>query len=275
MASYGAEDGLRRRVPRGRDLPARFDEFLKARPPCEVGWTDLKDRGLKPRAMREAVPFLRLGDGGLVVLWYHAESPAVVHIGGHSERRVIARDFDDFLRGINSRRSGLPDFDEADDASIVPGMLGEPETEGLPALQEKFDAWCKKHSALQVPFVRPDSEALRRRLHRIAREMIRDGWSKTYSLSSPWWSMDYRIERTDTELAISYLDYGEWSPVPAESAAEYGLDREVKKLLELVKHKRRSRYDLSVCEPGIVSVDRDRELVLVPPERQPRSSATG
>jgi hypothetical protein len=148
----------------------------------------------------------------------------------------------------------------------VPGVLGDPGREGLPAVQEKFDNWCKKHSALQEPLRRPDSEALRRRMHQIAMEMIRDGWSKVYSLSSLWWSMDYRIERTDTGLLISYLDYGEWLPVPAEYATEYGLDREAMRLLELVKHKRRRRYDLSVCRPGIVSVDRDRELVLEPPE---------
>ena len=62
---------------------------------------------------------------------------------------------------------------------------------------------------------------------------------------------------TETGLAISYLNYGEWLPIPSEYAAEYGLDREVMTLVELVKNKRRSRYELSVCKPGIVSVDRD------------------
>jgi len=269
MEFQGTEDDLRRRIPQGRELPARFGEFAKARTPFEVGWTDLKDYDLKLTAMREAVPFLRLPDGGLVVLWYHAKSPAIVHIGGHGERRVIAGHFDDFLRGINSKRSGLPDFDETDDVFGVPGVLGEPGREDLPALQEKFDDWCKKHSALREPLRRPDAEALRHRLHHIAMEMLRDGWSKVYSPSSPWWSMDYRIERTDTGLAISYLNYGEWLPIPPEYAAECGLDREVLTLLELVKHKSRSRYQLSICKPGIVSVDRDRELVLVPPESRP------
>ena len=263
MGFQGTESEVRRRIPKGCELPPHFDEFVRARPPFEVGWTNLEDYELKPEATREAVPFLRLPDGGLVVLWYQTESPAVVHIGGHGERRVIARDFDDFLRGINSKRSGLPDFDEADGVFRVPGVLGDPGSEGLPALQEKFDNWCKKLSALQEPLRSPGTEALRQRLHRIAIEMIRDGRSKVYSLSSHWWSMRYRIERADTVLSISYLDYGEWLPVPAE----YGLDRELMKLLELVKHEGRSRYELSVTKSGIVSVDRDRELVLVPPER--------
>ena len=62
--------------------------------------------------------------------------------------------------------------------SGVPGVLGDPGREDLPALQEKFDAWCKKHSVLEEPLRPPDAEALRQRLHHIAMEMIRDGWSK-------------------------------------------------------------------------------------------------
>jgi len=33
-----------------------------------------------------------------------------------------------------------------------------------------------------------------------------------------------------------------------------------------VKHKQRPRYELSASSAGIVSIDRDRELVLVPPK---------
>lgn len=262
MESWIKDDQVRRRIPKGCKLPARFDDFLRAKPPFAVEWNNLDAYCLKPTATKEAVPFLRLPDGGLVAFWYHAAPPAIVHIGGHGELKVIAHDFDDFLKGIGARCSGLPDFDEADHAFRVPGVKGKPTREGLPALQERFEAWFKKHTSLQEPLATPEAEALRQRVHRIAEEMIRDGRSKVYTLSSPWWSMSFQIERTDMDLSISYLDYGKWYPVPKK----YNLVQEVIALLKLTKHKNRSHYELSACSAGIVSIDRDRELLLVPPE---------
>jgi hypothetical protein len=253
---------IRRQIPQGRELPARFDDFLNARPPFAIEWNDLDAYSLKPTARKEAVPFLRFPDGGLVAFWYHSASPAIVHIGAHGELKVIAHDFDDFLKGIGARCSGLPDFDEAERAFCLPGVEGKPTREGLPALQEKFEAWFKKHTSLQEPLAGPAVEALRQRVHRIAEEMIGDGRSKVYTLSSPWWSMKFQIERNDTDLSVSYLDYGKWYPV----AAKYNLVQEIVELLKMVQNKTRHHYELSVCSAGIVSINRDRELVLVPPK---------
>ena len=75
--------------------------------------------------------------------------------------------------------------------------------------------------------------------------------------------MDFEIERDGENLTITFLDYGKWYPVPQK----YKLVREVADLLKLIKHKKRGRYEFSVSCTGIVSIDRDRELVLVPPER--------
>jgi hypothetical protein len=129
-------------------------------------------------------------------------------------------------------------------------------------LQEKFDKWFKQHTSLLEPLSTPGTESLRQRVHKIAEDMIRDGRSKVYTFSSPWWSMDFRVERDGDELSISYLDFGEWYPLPAK----YKLAEEVAAMLKLVKNKKRRRYELSTCTAGIVSIDRDRELVLVPPE---------
>jgi hypothetical protein len=255
-------DQVRRHVPKGRKLPARFDDFLRASLPFRVEWNDLDAYGLKPSATKSALPFLRLPDGGLVALWYHAAEPAVVHIGGHGELKVVASDFDNFLKGIGARSSGLPDIDEGDEKFSVAGVRGKPNAARLPALQEKFDKWFKQHTSLLEPLAAPAAEALRQRMHRIAEDMIRDGRSKVCTLSSPWWSMDFRIERDGDDLSITYLDFGEWYPVPAK----YKLAEEVAALLTLVKNKKRRRYELSTCSVGIVSIDRDRELVLVPPE---------
>src|SRR5262249_14781253 len=153
----------RRRVPKGRTLPVRFDDFLRARLPFRVEWNDLDAYGLKPSATKEAVPFLRLPDGGLVALWYHAAEPTVVHIGAHGELKVVASDFDDFLEAVGARCSGLPDIDEGKESFSVPEVRGRPNRAGLPALQEKFEKWFKQHTSLLDPLSSPKAESLRQR----------------------------------------------------------------------------------------------------------------
>ena len=74
--------------------------------------------------------------------------------------------------------------------------------------------------------------------------------------------MHFRIERKGVNLSVTYLDYGKWYPVPEK----YQIENEVKSLLQHVKHKKRRQYELEVSSSGIVSIDRDRELVLVPKE---------
>ncbi|HJT35142.1 MAG TPA: hypothetical protein VJ783_24160 [Pirellulales bacterium] len=255
-------DEIRRRVPNGRMLPARFGDLLRAELQFRVEWNALDDYGLKPSAMNDAVPFLRLPDGGVVALWYHSVEPAIVHIGAYGELQVIASNFENFLSGIEMRCCGLPDIDEGEASYSVPGVCGRPDLAGLPALQEKFDKWFKQHTSLLEPFVSRETELLRKRLLRIAEDMIRDGCSKVYTLSSPWWSMDFRIERDDEELSITYLDFGEWYRVPTK----YKIGGVIEALLSLAKNKKLRQYEVSICSAGIVSIDRDRELVLVPPD---------
>lgn len=262
MKHWISADQVRRHVPKGRKLPARFDDFLRAKLPFRVEWNNLDAYGLKPSARKEAVPFLRMPDGGLAALWYHAAEPAVVHIGGHGELKVVASDFDNFLKGIGARCSGLPDIDDGEEGFSLSGVRGKPNGAQLPALQKKFDKWFKQHTSLLEPLVSSEAESLRRRVRKIAEDMIRDGRSKVYTLSSPWWSMHFQIERDGDDVSITYLDFGEWYQVPAK----YKLAEEVAASLKLVKHKKRRRYELSVCCAGILSIDGDRELVLVPPE---------
>ena len=255
---------VRDHVPKGRKLPRQFDDFLQAKLPFRVEWNDLDAYGLKPSATTDAVPFLRLADGGLVALWYHTAEPAVVHIGGHGELSVIASDFENFLKGIGAKCSGLPDIDESEKSFVVPRVRGSPDGAELPALQKKFDKWFKQHTSLLDPLSSTEAERLRQRVHKIAETMIRDGRSKVYTLSSPWWSMDFQVERDSDNLSITYLDFGKWYPVQSK----YKLTEEVAKLLKLIKNKQRRQFKLSTCSAGIVSVDRDRELVLVPPKRK-------
>lgn len=265
MKAWINDHEVRRHVPRGYELPPRFDDFVRAEPPYRVEWNDLDSYSLKPTATKEAVPFLRLPDGGLVALWYCDPSPAVVHIGAHGELQVLARDFDDFLRALAVKRSGLPDFDEANEPFRAPGVSGRPNTKELPVLQARFQDWFKRHTSLREPLTSPEAEALRQRVFQVAERMVHDGLSKVYTAASPWWSINFRVERGRKEVSVTYLDFGKWYPVPKK----YRLRDEVPALLGLVLHKARSQYDLTVCSPGIVSIDRDRELLLVPPGYKP------
>jgi hypothetical protein len=256
------EKEVRRHVPTGRELPARFDDFILAEPPCRVEWNDLDEYALKPSATNEAVPFLRMGEGSIVALWYYDVSPAVVLLGSEGELIVVARSFDDFLKGCALRCSGVPDIDTWETAIQVSGIAGEPNSDGLPELQKRFEEWFKKHTSLLEPLRTPESEVLRQRVFGIAEQMLRDGLSKVYTQEATWWVMDFRIERNRDGLRITYIDYGKWYPVPQK----YGMLDEVIALLSLVLNKQRDSYELSVLCVGIVSIDRDRELLLVPPD---------
>jgi hypothetical protein len=278
MPPWIRPEHVREHLPAGRKLPARFDAFVRAEPPhCRIEWNDLDAYSLKPSATEEAVPFLRLPDGGLAALWYRESEPAVVHIGGHGELKVLARTFDDFLKALAVRRSGLPDLDTDErPAIVVPGIgrgargeptgsppgTAEPDTRGLAELQERFERWFKEHTALLPPLRTPEAEELRCRVFAAAQAMTRDNRPKPFSTGGvSYWRIMYRIERTGSEPTVEYLDYGKWLPVPAE----YGLTTAAAELLELVKDKDRDRYEFVVNFQGLVSVDRDRQLLLLPP----------
>jgi hypothetical protein len=264
MQPWLKPDEVRAHLPKGCELPSRFDEFVRAEPECRVEWNDLDSYPLKPSATKEAVPFLRLSDGALVALWYHRPSPAVVLIGGHGELKVVAASFDDFLKALAVQRSGVPDFDSEERLPfVVPGTKGKPNTAGLAELQELFQQWFKKHTSLLPPLRTPETELLRQRIYAIAEVMSRDGRPKPFTYgATTLWSHHYRVERKESGLAISYLDYGKWYPVPEE----YKLTDKVSSLLELVQDKNRDQYEFVVHCKGLVSVDRDRQLLLLPPE---------
>ena len=255
---------VRRKIPKGCEIPSRFDDFVRAELPFEIAWTKLEDSFcLKASARKEAVPFLHLGDGSYLAFWFHAPSPAIVLFGSEGERRVVAEDFDNFLKGLNSRVTGVPGLDEEEEPFRVPGVKGKSEKAGLKSLQTKFDEWFKKHTSRCEPTDSPAGDAVRQRIFEIAKAMIRDGRSKIYDkMSSDWDSMDFRIERTETGFSITYLDFGKWYPLQKQ----YKLAAELPELLSLVKHKERDHYELSASIDGLVTVDQGRELSLLPPD---------
>jgi hypothetical protein len=246
MSTPHFDNQLRDPLPPDRLLPVGFEDFVAADPPSRVAWSELTPFGLDEG--KELLPFIRLSDGGIIALWYRTPSPAVVYLGSEGQLRVLAGDFEEFRLAVHTGSQAL----DLDDAAPPSGSLD--------ALQEEFARWWEEHTALQKPLHGTDSEALRHQVCEIAAKMLLDGRSKVYSLSSLWWSLQFRIELHTEGIRITYLDFGDWYPLPTE----YGLVEAVEKLLPLVRHPGQPAYELSVCSAGIVSLDNDRELVLAP-----------
>lgn len=244
------------------NLPAHFEEFLIVDLPVRVQWEDLDTWNLKEEAASEALPFLRTSTGGIVALWYHTHEPCVVLFGDEGELIVLASDFDNFLKGVASKQSGLHDIDSGEEVRFPFPVTGLPDREKLPDLEVKFKEWEKRNTLIREPLQRPDTEILRQQICRIASEMLQTGLSKVYKPSSSWWSMNFTIYHFVDELRIEYLDYGSWYPVPTE----YGLTEIVRGLLKYVKNPYKPSYEMLVLRMGHVSFDRGRELVLDPPK---------
>lgn len=235
-------------------------------------------------AWRQLAAFGSGPEGSKLALWLYAgtdtSTAPVVHLGSEGDQLIVLADnFRDFLAlfGIGYGELGFDDLSQPPAEPETAARLREwlvaefgvrcPET-GIALVQRAqarhpdFAQWV--HAAQEATITRgkPEAETLRQRIHRIAEDMIRDGRSKVYTLSSTWWSMDFKIEGDGDDLSITYLDFGQWYPVPPN----YRLAEEVAALLKFVKNNERRRYELSTSITGILSVGPNRELVLVPPE---------
>ncbi|MBW3599418.1 MAG: SMI1/KNR4 family protein [Planctomycetes bacterium] len=256
--------GSMRLRPEGEGLKAWFGDGSDA-------WRQLAGFGSGP-------------DGSTLALWLYAgtdtSTAPVVHLGSEGDHlMVIADNFRDFLAlfGIGYGELGFDDLSKppaepetaarlrewlAAEFGISCAATGIELVQHAQACHPDFAQWVRAAEERTITRGEPEAEDLRQRVHRIAEDMIRDGRSRVYTLSSPWWSMDFKIERDGADLSISYLDFGEWYSVPPK----YKLLEEAAALLKFVKNKERRQYELSTCTAGIVSVGPNKELVLVPPE---------
>jgi hypothetical protein len=251
---------IRRKLPADARLPNEFEILAATKLPLKIAWSSLRAYGLSKTAEKVLIPFLQLADGGLVAFWYVVSPPAVVYIDSHGDpARIIAKDLSNFLRSISHSRTGIADIDE-DCADIsITGYEAKPSRSGLTALQKKLNAWCESNSALQPPSNTKESERLRKRIHKVASQMVREGLSKVYKSRSEW-SMSFEIQRTRSDFAVRYLDYGKWYDVPVH----YGIESLVREMYALIKNPTIRKCALDVTKDGLVSVDRDRQLLLTP-----------
>ncbi len=263
MASSQQIRRIKSKIPSGKAVPTGFEQFLASRLQISIGWSSLKNYGFTKDAEQNLVPFIGIADGSLVALWFVVSPAAVVYVDSHGEQpRVVAKDFPNFLRSLANSNTGISDLDDDCAGTPIDGFASKPVISGIAKLQKQLNKWAQTQSSLQTPNKTADGEQLRKRIHAIATRMIRDGRCKVYSIWSDWWDMNYQIQRNRKGIAIQYLTFGKWYDVPNT----YGLESEVSNLLTMVKNQKRRKYELAVTKSGMVSVDRDRELVLVPPK---------
>jgi hypothetical protein len=261
-------------VPANRALPTAVASFLSllkkfrvVHQPAGTTWESVKDLLSVHDTARDFLwPFYGLGDGGAVALWWERDEPCVVHVGSEGDFDVVARDFDEFLARIADGKSGISDMDEDLRSVPIAALLSQnrrPRPLGS-APSKRFRAWIASHSSLLKADSSKDAETLRRDVVDLAVRMLGDGRSKVYKASSPHWRMGFKILRTtvgkQAAWRLDYVDYGVWSAVPAA----YNPAALAARVVALTKHPDRDHYEMSVHRDGMVTVDRDKELLLTP-----------
>jgi hypothetical protein len=254
---------IRKRLPVGRKLPRLFDQFASAKLPVKIQSARLKHYELDVDAEQHLVPFVALGDGGILAFWFHSPSVPVVFLGGEGEKRVIAIDFEQFVKAASQRKTGLWYLDEADPPVELSSFTGRVRKAGLASLQKQFDAYCQQHSTLvTADESTPGREDLRRRVYATAQQMIKDGRHWVFDSLSDWWSLDFKVERSKELVTVTYRYKMDWKPVPKK----YGMIRLVQELLQHVSSQRKKKFDLEVHCIGSVSLNDGTDLLLEEPD---------
>lgn len=243
-------------------LPGEFATITAKGIPLNVKASPLKHHGFDRSADADMIPFIEIADGALVAFWISVSPAAIVAIDAHGEPpRIVAKDFQNFLRALSNSKTGVEDIDLDFLNITIPGYSELPSRSGVAALQKRLDKWAVANRSNQEPDRSSNAEAIRKQCHVIAKRMIRDGCSKVYNSRSMYWSMDYKVLRSKAGFQVTYLDYGKWFSVPEE----YELVSVIEKLVERLKDPKLKKFDLCITKHGIVSVNDDSQLVLVPP----------
>jgi hypothetical protein len=105
----------------------------------------------------------------------------------------------------------------------------------------------------------PASEAVRSALLAIGARMLTSGLSKVFKPGARRWNFKLRLAEQAGQWTVEYLDYGAWSPLPAD----YGFSELLPALLALMKSPL-SMYELTIHHDGRVYGDGGNQLNLEP-----------
>jgi hypothetical protein len=243
-------------------LPIEFAAITAKGIPLNVRWSPLKDYAFDQSADLEMIPFIEVADGTLIALWLSTSPPSIVAIDAHGEApRIVAKDFPNFLRALSNSQTGVEDIDLDFSNMIIPNYSTLPSRTGVAALEKRLQKWVVAHSSNQSPIRSEKAEAIRKRVHAIAKQMIREGRSNVYKARSVYWAMYFKVSRVKAGFQVTYLDLGKWLSVPDE----YDLVPVVEKLIELSKDPKLRKFDVTITKEGIVEVNKGTQLVLIPP----------
>jgi hypothetical protein len=254
-------------LPQGLALPARFEELvLAARDPSKGGHFDIGWRD--PRKLHHSIVMRRLGvfmtlpDGGVVALWASGEAPPVVHVDSEGGARVVARDFDDFLSRLARRKTGMPDLDAVEEDTAPLALPAGAAPRSFATIAKAF----ARALAEGEPVARTgdDVEPARAALVELATAMVRDGllrWDMTRMAEpSDDWNVRLRVTRSDEGWTFEHRNEAAWHALPER----YGMAPLWERVRKLCKRPEASTFDLHVQRRGLVSIDRDKQLVALP-----------
>lgn len=151
-ASYRVNlPSIERRLPVGFALPHAFGEladWCSKHPRGSLGWFRLE--GTSPDGLVRAkvgaalVPFMVLPDGGFVAFWFEGGKPApIVWLDSEGQSGVAGASFDDFLRRLVERKTGVEDLDDQDGAETPAAWRRARTTQALGPLRTAFPRWLR------------------------------------------------------------------------------------------------------------------------------------
>lgn len=124
-ASYKVNlPSIERRLPAGFSLPRAFGELAEwcgKHPRGSLGWFRLEgtspDDLVRAKVGTALVPFMVLPDGGFVAFWFDGgRPPPIVWLDSEAGSGVAGASFDDFLRRLVERKTGVEDLDDQEGA---------------------------------------------------------------------------------------------------------------------------------------------------------------
>ena len=240
-----------------RGLPIGFDAFVHADPPVSIESPSLFHYGLNRAATKVVVPFAKFSDGDLLALWYRDNQTPIIAIPGHAEPRLVAIDFENFLRAVNCRQTGMPDLDSASPRLKIAGYAGRPKRTGFKGLEKDLSQWVANHSSRQPASSDDHAKQCRDVWYAAARRMIGDGVSRFFTLESEW-IIDFRVAKTARGMAVTYLEYGKWYRLPSKYEPRALADS----LLANVPSNQKAEFEVSVLHTGLFAVDKGRTLLV-------------
>lgn len=220
----------------------------------------LEDPELKEDHLKKLIPFLGMSDGGYVAFWVLEDSLPIVYFDTEGGQGVCANSFEEFLARIPLKNTQVSDIDSPyQELNIDNIKLVNSEVNSIEELDKQFQDWYEEGSLLLKPFESEETEEIRKEIYSITVKMLEDGLDKLHTTESNWWSFDFRVDVKFGKTHIEYVDYGEWYSVPKQ----YKLVNEVEKLKPFFKSKNLKEFEFVVTKAGTVSVNHDRELLLV------------